>query len=199
MEPLEIIAAPFEVWTAPVGTAFPAIDGDPAVGGWTLVGDSGDRDVAENGVAVTHNQTVVEFRTNGTTGPRKVVRRAEELIVEFDLVNLRIPQYARALNDAAVTDTAPGPGTAGHQSIPLHQGFGVAEHALLVRGPSPHLANARMQYEVPRVYQAGAPAPVFSKANVALLRFQYKALEDENAATDAERFGTLRAQDAAPA
>ena len=198
MEPLEIIAAPFEVWTAPVGTPFPAIDADPAGAGWTLVGDSGDRDVAENGVTVIHQQTVVEIRTNGTTGPRKVVRRAEELIVEFDLVNLKIPQYARALNDATVTTVAPGPGTAGHLSIPLHQGFDVAEHALLVRGPSPHLANAHMQYEVPRVYQAGVPAPVFGKANVAMLRFQYKALEDESAATDAERFGTLRAQHAPP-
>lgn len=196
MEPVEIIAAPFEVYRAPVGTAFPAIDAAPAVS-WVLIGTSGDRDIAEAGVTVTHNQTVVEIRTNASTGPRKAVRSAEELIIEFDLVNLKIAEYAKALNDHTVTDTAPGTGTAGHVAIPLYQGFEIAEHALLVRGASPEMADTFMQYEVPRVYQAGNPAPVYAKTGAAMLRFQYKALEDENAATDAERFGHLRAQDAA--
>lgn len=196
MEPFEIIAAPFTVWTAPVGTAFPAIDEQPAAA-WVLVGTSGDRNVAEGGVTVTHEQTIEVIRTEGSTGPVKAFRTEEGLLIAFSILDVSLEQYATALNSPTVAETAPGTGTAGTKSITLRQGPTVATRALLVRGPSPYGEQWNMQYEVPVCFQSGNPAPVYTKTAAAALALQFTALEDPNAASDAERFGRLLAQNAA--
>jgi hypothetical protein len=196
MEPYEIIMSPFEVWLAPVGTAFPDVDEAPAAA-WKLLGTSGKENMDEEGVTVSHGQTLAAKRTLGSTGPVKVARTEEELTISFTLLDLTAEQYARALNNATVTDTAAGSGTPGVRTFNLRQGTDVSTFALLCRGMSPYDAAMVAQYQVPKVYQSDSPAPAFTKGDAAALKLTFSALEDLNAATEAERFGKFVAQDAA--
>jgi hypothetical protein len=197
MEPYSIIGAPFEVWVAPTGTAFPAIDAAPAVD-WTLLGVNGTRSQDEDGVTITHEQTINEHRAAGSTGPLKAFRAEESLVIAFNLTDLTLESYRYVLNGVTVTDTAPGAGTAGTRRIGLSRGFAVAQFALLVRGPGPYGDGFDMQYEVPRAYESASAAPQFTKGQAAILACEFRALEDLDAASETERFGRLIAQDAEP-
>jgi hypothetical protein len=172
--PNEIIAAPLTVYVAPLATAFPAVNAAPA-GAWFKLGTSGDKNYDEEGVTVTHEQTIETFTPAGGTAPRKAWRTEEGLLIEFTLVDLTPEQYAKVLNDATVTTDA-GPPAIKRQDILL--GLSVKALALLARGKSSVNNALTAQYEVPIVYQAAAPAPVYAKGAPTGLACQFVALED---------------------
>lgn len=189
-KPFEIITAPYTLYVAPVGTAFPLINAAPS-GSWKKVGTSGNKNYDESGVSVSHPQAFGQARPVGSTGPRKAWRTEEDLIVSIVLWDMTLEQYALALNDNDVTTTAAGVGTAGFKSIQLYRGSEVESMALLVRGDvSPYGASFKSQFEVPVCYQSGSPEPVFSKNGPAGLTLEFTALEDTDAAAGAE-FGRL--------
>ena len=193
--PYEIIAAPYVVWIAAYGTDFPDVGSDPAVA-WLKVGISGDKSQMESGVKVKHDQSIKKIFASGATGPVKAVRDQEDLEVSFEIMDLTLESYARALNGNAVNSVAASVGVAAQKALALRQGILVGEVALLVRGASPYMADAYMQFELPRVYQSGKPSPVFAKGKPAGLALAYTVLEDMNANSDEARFGYLRAQTA---
>lgn len=197
MDPYEIIGAPFTLYLAPVGTAFPLIDGAPAAA-WIKVGSNGDRNYSEDGVTVAHSQSIETARPAGATGPVKAWRTEEDLKISLTLWDMTLEQYRKALDDVTVTTVAAGAGTAGHKMIPLSQGQEVTAYALLARGVSAYGAGFNAQYEVPRCFQSGNPEPVFTKGQPAGLELEFTALEDLAAASAAERFGRLRMQHQAP-
>lgn len=189
--PFEIIAAPFTLWLAPVGTAFPVIDAAPA-GSWVKVGTNGDLNYDEEGVTVEHGQKIDLHRGLGSTGPLKAFRPEEMLVISMKLIDLSLEQYALALNHNAVTTDAAGVGDAGDKTIPLLRGLTVTRKALLVRGPSPYGDNFFMQYSVPIVVITSSPKPVFAKNKAAGLELEFTALQDVT-----NGFGLLEAQTAA--
>lgn len=199
MQPYEIVAAPFTVYVAPIGTAFPAIDAAPA-GTWKKVGTSGDRSETEDGVTVAHSQSINEVRAAGSTGPIKAFRTEEGLQVSLTVMDITLEQYAVALNGAAIATTAAGVGTAGYKAMKMYQGVQVSGLALLVRGEaaSPYGDGWKAQYEVPACFQSGAPELAYTKGTPAGLALQFTALEDPSAATPADRFGRIVMQHAAP-
>lgn len=190
----EIIGAPLTIWLAPVGTAFPAVNVAPS-GSWTLLGTSGDENYSEEGVQVTHAQTLNQVFTAGSTGARKVFRSRESFKLGVTLLDMTLAQYGVVLG--TVSTVAPGAGTIGTKKVGLSRGESVVLYALLARGPSPYLEGANGQFEVPVCYQSGDPRPTFSKGNPAGLALEFEALEDPAAASEAERFGRLIAQHAA--
>lgn len=192
----KIIVAPFEVYLAPVGESVPDLADAPS-GNWAYLGGSGKVHQAEGGVTVTHEQTIVEHRTEGVTAPIKVSRTEESLTIGFTLVDMTLEEYAKILNGVTVTDTAAGSGTAGVRKIPLRQGPDVNIYALLLRGQSPYGASYQSQYAVAQVYQAANPAPVFTKGDMAGLECEWHALEAPSQAGEGDRFGELQMQDAA--
>jgi len=195
-EPYEIVAAPFTLWLAPVGTAFPAIDATPS-GDWKKVGTSGDRSVNEDGVTVAHSQTVNAVRSAGSTGPRKAFRPEEDQVVSLTLLDISLEQYAIALNNNAVTTTAAGVGTAGHKALKLYRGVQVATHALLARGVASAYGDGwTAQYEIPVCFQSGDPELVYTKGEPAGLALEFTTLEDNDAVTPDMRFGRLLMQHA---
>src|SRR3990167_5628479 len=107
--PFEIVVASGNVWVAPVGTAFPAIGDAPGVD-WTILGKSGDKNISEDGVSISHPQSVEVFRASGSTGPRKIVRTEEDLMVSFTLLDLTLEMYRRMLNDNATSQVTASPG-----------------------------------------------------------------------------------------
>lgn len=203
--PYEILATPFEVWLAPVGTAFPTLDEEPdelspsdSNEVWALLGANGADNQGDEGVTVEHQQTLNVFHGGKSTAPLKAWRTEEGLRIAFTLFDVTLEAYAKAINDQTITDNAAASGTAGYREIPLHQGGQVAVFALLARGEnSPYGDGWLAQYEVPKVYQSGNPAPVYRKGQPAGLQFEFMALADLDAATEAERFGRLIVQDAA--
>jgi len=201
MQPYSIIGSPFEVYVSPTGVAFPKVHLAPTmdeVTGWTLLGVNGVRSQDEDGVTVSHDQTVNEFRAAGSTGPMKAFRAEESLVVTFNLADLTLEAYRYVLNKASITTTAAGPTQAGEKTIGLSRGFLVTEIQMLIRGVSPYNEAMAMQYELPRVYEGASAAPQFTKGQPAMLACEFHALEDLAATTDANRFGKLRAQTAAP-
>jgi len=197
MEPYEIIGAPFTLWVADTGTAFPLIDAAPGVG-WTKVGTNGDRNYSEDGVTVAHAQTLNYARPAGATGPVKAFRSEEDMRITLELWDLTLEQYAFAMNRNPVTTTAAGVGTAGFKDIGVYRGVHVEEMALLIRGVSAYDADMAAQYEVPRAIDAGNPEVKFTKGVPAGLALEFMAMEDLAAASAAERFGRLVMQHQAP-
>lgn len=191
------MAAPFDVYVAPVATAFPDISGTPS-GSWVLMGTSGNKNYDEDGVTVAHEQTIEEFIPVGLTGARKAFRTEESCIVSFNLVDVSAAQYALVMNRATVTDTAAGVSIGGNLNIPLYQGLSVATFALLLRNSeSPNATaatdNFKTQYEIPLAYQNGSPEVVHKKGEPAFLACEFRVLWDSTLG-----FGKYRAQDAAP-
>lgn len=196
-KPFEILAAPFTLYAAPTGTAFPLITAAPAEA-WKKIGTSGDRNYSDDGVTVAHSQTLAQARGAGATGPQKAWRTEEDMVVSLTLWDLTLEQYAIAMNGNAVATTAAGAGTAGFRVLKLYQGVQVATMALLVRGDvSAYGDSWKSQYEIPVCYQSGNPEPVYTKGEPAGLALEFTALEDPDAATPDARFGRLVMQHAA--
>lgn len=187
--PHEIIASPLTLYLAAVGSTFPAIDAEPDARDWFKLGAEGDKNYDEEGVTATHSQTVETFTGAGGTAPRKAFRTEEGLVLGFTLVDLSTDQYAKVLDDAAVTTVAKGVGRAGEKSFSLLRGVSVQQFALLARGESTEDNALNLQYEWPTVFQSGEPAPVFTKGEPAGLAVEFTALE-----VVAGEFGDIRIQ-----
>lgn len=180
MEPYEIVAAPLTVWVAPVGTEFPDVNELPGVA-WFKIGTSGDKNYADEGVTVTHEQTLGVFRGAGSTVPRKTWRTEEDLGFGFTLVDVSAAQYAKILNDAAITTTPASVGVAGTDRFELVQGIEVGQVALLARGVSPEDELFVAQYQVPRSYEASPSRAVqYGKGAPAGLACSFRTLESED-------------------
>lgn len=197
MQPFEIIGAPFTLWLAPTGTAFPLINVAPAVA-WIKVGTNGASNYSDDGVTVAHDQSIETARPAGATGPVKAWRTEEDLRISLTLWDLTLEQYLYALNSNPVAATAAGTGTAGFKKVGLSLGQEIATYALLARGVSPYGDGYNAQYEVPRCFQSASPEPAFAKGQPAGLELEFTALEDLAAASALERFGRLVTQHQAP-
>lgn len=185
--PFEIIAAPLELYAAPTGTDFPAVDEEPAAE-WKIVGKSGTRNYDEDGVTVTHSQTISAFTPAGATVPRKVWRTEEGLVIAVNIADLSTEVYAKALNEAVVTTVAASATKAGEKSIKMFRGLQVATFALLARGLSPEDESMFAQYEVPIVYQGSDSIEItYRKGEPAMVSLEFTALSD-----DTGDFGTYR-------
>jgi hypothetical protein len=187
---IEIICAPYEIWLAPVGTAFPDVDEAPT-NPWAKLGTSGDKSYDEKGVTVTFDESLGLFTPAGSTAPRKVWRTNEQVTVAADLADLSTDTFATLFNDASVTQAAAGAGSPGKDSFALLKGQDVALFAALVRGVSPEGPDFTAQYQLPIVYQGGPLSPTYAKSGAAMLAASLKTLED-----DSDGFGEYVAQTA---
>ena len=196
-KPFEVVAQPYTLYLAPVGTTFPDIDATPSAP-WVKVGTSGDLNYDQAGVKVIHKQKIELWRALGSAGPRKAFRTEEELNITLTLVDLTLEEYANALNFQSVSTTPAGVGAAGYKSFELSRGLEMPLHALLVRGAgaSPYGDGWAVQYQVPVVVSTGDPDVIFVKGKPAGLALEFQALEDPDASPVTERFGTLVAQNA---
>lgn len=190
--PYEVIASPFEAYLAPVETEFPAIDVVPP-NPWSLIGVAGAHNFTDEGVTIEKSQTMQPWRGLRSTGPRKIFRTEEMLRIAFQVADMTLEVAQVALNGNAITTVAPG-ADPGHKWIGLMRGIGVTRYALLLRGPSPYVANLHQQYEIPIVVHDGEPELVYSRnGEPAVYAYEFQALIDPTQATEAEWFGRLRA------
>lgn len=195
VQPFEILGGPLEIYTAPVGEAFPTLDTAPPGGNWTLMGLSGSKNYSEDGVTISPEQEIELVRALGLGAPVKARRTTEDLILSVTVMDLTVEQVSLALNGNTITTVVPGSGTVGTREVELSQGLEVTQYALLIRGVSPYIVNtsaapAIAQYQVPVVVVSGSPEIVYVKGeDVAGIEMEFTAIADPNAATDAEIFG----------
>ena len=195
--PYEILmGCPFTLYEAPVGTAFPTVDEDPAAP-WAKVGKNGNLNMSEDGLIAEHGETINEHRSAGDTGPRKASRTSESCKFRATINDLRAIEYARMLGGNTITTIPASAGVAGNKWVGLSRGADVATVTLLARADvSPEMADGTMQYEIPICYQSGSPTPTYKKGEAAGLQLEWTALVDPEAETPQERFGRLRVQTA---
>ena len=189
-EPHEVIAFPLTIFLAPVGTAFPDIDEEPAVD-WIKVGSEGPYNYEDDGVTVTNSQTIETFTGAAGTIARKAWRTEEGLLIGFVLVDFSPTQFALVRDNATVTTVAAGVGVAGTKSISLKRGVEVHQYALLARGESPVDNDLIMQYKLPTVIQQGEAEEVHVKGTPAGTQLEFMALE-----VAVDDFGDLEIQTA---
>jgi hypothetical protein len=173
--PEEILAFPLEVWLAPVGTAFPAVDAVPAID-WEKLGTEGDLNYDESGVTVSHGEGVFDFTPAGSTMPSKRFRTSESLLTKLNLVDLSPDVYAKVMNDATVTTVAAGLAVAGEKHFSLFRGDQVNSFATLLRGVSPVDNTLAMQFEVPKAFVSVNGDVVFNKGVVAALPIEIQMI-----------------------
>ena len=193
--PYEIIGAPFQMYIAPVGTPFPDVDATP-IAPWALVGTSGNLNQFPEGVTVEHPQSTTVFRSAGSTGVRKIFRTEEDLKLRLQLADMTLEQYRHAINSNTVAAVPASAGVPGTKTMGLSRNHTVATNALLLRGPSPYMADGVMQYEVPLAAQTGSPSTVYRNGEAAGLALEWSALVDESAGSPDEYFGRIVAQTA---
>lgn len=189
MEAYEILTGTGTLYIAPAGTAMPALTSAPS-GSWVSLGET------DGGVKVTKTQNIETFSSDQRTGKVKAIRTEEGVTVETNLMQATLENLANVLN-GVVTDTAPGSGTIGKRSLPLHAGADVDEFAILFRGDSPYSASYPGQYYIPRGYIDDDVEMEFVKDGKVLIPFKFEALEDLDASTENDRFGVIEYQDAA--
>lgn len=197
MQPYEIILCPADVYVALEGETFPAINAIPG-GNWVLLGTAGKRNQNTGGVKIRHSETQKKHTTAGATGAVKAVRTAEEHQVEVTIEDLTLEVYSRAMNLAGIREVAAASGVAGYKSMGLKMGFDVQAWSVLVRAEaSPYGDGMNTQWQFPKVVESGnIEITLDGEGTAAGLKFIYDVLEDPNAASDAERFGTVVAQTA---
>jgi hypothetical protein len=187
MTEYEILTGVGNLYVAPVGTTFPTLTATPSAS-WTYVGETQD------GVTVTADQSIEEITVDQETGPVEAVRAEESLMVETKMARHTIENLAIALGQTAI-DTPPSTGVAGTREVPLYKGSAVQKYALLFRGKSPY-GDYPAQFEIKRGYFGGSTELEFVKDANTPIPVEFHALVDLNAATNAEKFGRVVAQDA---
>lgn len=185
MDPREIVVGPLTAYLAAAVEAEDDVDGTPS-GNWALLGTSGDENYSEDGITVTHSQSLRYTRAAGATGPLKVNRQTEDLTIGLSLMDLSAAQYTKVLNNTTKsTDTSPN-----IDYIGLRRGPDVTVLSGIFKGTglSPS-GDFPIQLYIPRMVQSADPAPQFSKGADAMLAVVFTALEYQSAGTDEERFG----------
>jgi len=184
--PYDIIAGPADVWlSADLTASFPAVNAAEGAfdSEWVKLG------MTDGGVKVKHTQSIDLIRADQRTGPVKAIRSEEGLEIAFNIEELTLEHWAYALNGNAITTAS----TPNRSTLKMYQGLDVTQFMVLVRGPSPYM-NAFLQYNVPVVVQTDEPEAEYKRDGQAVLAFKFVALEDPNAATSADRFGSIIAQ-----
>lgn len=185
MDPREIMIGPLAIYLAPAIEPLDDVDAAPS-GNWALLGTSGTDNYAEAGITLTHSQTVRMTHSVGSTEPLKANRQQEQLTIGLSLMDLGVAQYTKILNNTTKsTDTTPA-----IDYIGLRRGPDVTVLSLTAWGELMSPSGAfDVAFYVPRCFQSGDPAPVFSKDTEAMLAVTFTALGHQSAATAEERLG----------
>lgn len=187
--PYEILTGVGDLYIAPVGTTFPAVDAVPNAS-WRALG------YTQEGVSVKKKSKIETVNVDQDTGAVKAARSEEALTIETQLAELTLENLADYLGNT-VTDTPAASGVAGTRSVGMYSGAYVKTFALLFRGTSAY-GNYPAQYQVPVCYFDGDTEMKHEKGGKnATIKAAFEALVNPNAVADSEKFGTLVMQDAA--
>lgn len=174
--PHEVVAAPLQVYLAPVGTTFPDVHEPEASfpAGWTLLGTEGSRNYNDDGVVVNHGEEVFDFTPAGSTMPSKRFRTAETFEITLSLADVSAAMYALVMNDADVTDGG------NYKEFSLYRGDQVNSFAVFARGMSGEDNAYYMSYEFSKAFVSVNGEVTFNKGEVAALPVSILAVKHED-------------------
>lgn len=175
--PYEVLAGPFTIYIAAVGTAFTDVTVSSPSGSWTKLGTTGTDNYDDSGVTVSLTPTYKDFTPAGSTAPTKVWRVTEAIEVSFNLVDMSMAQFAKLMNGVTQTDTSATASFGAQSSSPLLMGTGVSLFALMARALSPTSDALASQFQLPIVYQAGQPKIVGKLGDPMKLEAKWTALK----------------------
>lgn len=187
--PYEVMGAPHSLYIAAFGTARPAIGAAPG-GSWTLVGQNGNRSYAEEGVRVNSPAAYNYFRGLGSAAPLKAFRSEEDVIIAVTLADMTLESLATAFNKLAADVDEVGI----TRTLGLSRGLGVATMALLVRGPSPYMADGFAQFWIPVAANVTSVELALRRDNATTYPLEFRALWYDEATTG-EELGVYEAED----
>lgn len=192
--PNEIIVYPADIYLAPTDEAWPDVDATPS-GNWTLLGTTGNENLAEDGVRIRKETTHQLHFTLGSTHVKKISLTQEVLVISATLIDLDPDQLTKVINHTAISDVAPGEGTSGYEQIGLSTNLDLTEKRMLIRLPVSSMdVDMNSQFEIERVVALGSPELIFSKADMAGWACEWYALEDPDASADDQKYGRWIAQ-----
>ena len=171
---IELVTAPFDLYWAPVGTAFPDVDAVPAAP-WTLIGSGGAVRYSEDGVTVSWDVTTEDVNVLGDIDPVCVNITGRNMMVKVKMLDHSLDQLRLAFNLNAVT-VDPGPPET--SSLDLDTGSELTSIALLVRGEgkSPEFAGANVQWEFDPVIEVASKELTYVKGQPAGVALEFRVL-----------------------
>jgi hypothetical protein len=185
--PHEIIAAPLTIYLAEIGTAAPAIDDVPDAfdAAWLVLGSEGDMNYGEDGVTMSHNESISDFVPAGSTMPSKRFRIGEDFLLSLNLVDLGPEAYARVMNDAEITTTG------NSKKFSLYRGDQVKGFAILGRGMSTVDNELYLQYFFSKAFVSVDGNVVFNKGKPAELPVKIQAIRHSDSDEISVEIGTV--------
>jgi len=185
-QPREIIAAHGTIYTADVGSTFPAVDATPPSATWTKVGTSGGLNYGGDGITIEFPQSSTEVMVHGSPVAVKLLRSSEGASIKAVLLDLD-PDMEQIAFDRNTVDKS----TTGVEKLGMGRGFDVDMVALLVRlDASPLMESGKSQYQFPNCGQVGSPTIVWRGNEPAGISLEWKAIADPSATDDENRFCT---------
>lgn len=180
----KVVMGLFDIYAAPEGTAWPAINAAPS-NTWKKLAISGKKAQTDAGIKFENAQTVEVWR-GGSTAIQQLARTEEDLKVSMEVADMSHEALSYALNNNAVTSDDATSGVAGKKTVSLSKGSEVKTFALLIRGKTPYAEPqagviACMQIQLPRVFQSGNSETSFTKGSPALIPLEFTSVEGPNA------------------
>lgn len=151
----EFVTAPLELYWAPSGTAFPAVDADPIAASFVLIGTGGSLNYSEDGIGITSDVTTEDFNVLGDIDPACVAVTARDMRISVTMLDHSLDQIRLAFNNNA---TSQDPGPPSVTILDLDTGSDLTQLALLARGvgKSPEFEGGNFQWEFDPVVEVAA-------------------------------------------
>lgn len=171
----ELVTAPLELYWAPSGTAFPAVNADPTAASFTLIGTGGSLNYSEDGISLSWETTTEDVNVLGDIDPVCVVVTGRDMRVSVTMLDHSLDQLRLAFNNNA---TAQDPGPPSVTTLSLDTGSDLTQLALLVRGEgkSPEFAGGNFQWEFDPVVEVAAKELTYVKGQPAGVALEFRVL-----------------------
>lgn len=108
VSPYEILAARYNLFVAPAGTAIPTLESGAPGGAYTRLGKNGYRNITRDGVLFNSPRTYEKFRGLGSAYFTKAFLTDADVMLEATLADFRLEMLRYAFNNNNVTAEAAG-------------------------------------------------------------------------------------------
>ena len=167
--PFNLVVGEGQIYMAPVGESFPAIDLATPAGNWVDLGKT------EGPVTITHVRAQNMIRTNQSAMGQKEVLVSADETVAFSLAEIDLEAYGDILQNTTPTTVAAGSGTAGYREFAIAPSYS-PQFALLVRVKSAY-ADGFRHYEYDRGSFAADHALAYTRGDKTVIPCEFHVFE----------------------
>ncbi len=107
--PFEILAARYNLYVAPAGTAIPDLSAGAPGGAYVKLGKNGYRNITLDGFFASNPMAYEKFRSLGSAYPSKFFRTEADAMLRVTLADMRLELVRFAFDQNNITATGAGP------------------------------------------------------------------------------------------